>query len=409
MSTIRRIALVYREVGTLGGIQKTAALLESWLLEWGYAVEVFTERDLGTGTERGEKLARALKEGSFDLVIDNDTYVEDKFRADISATREAGVKIVAVWHGVFSWMLALGCKKASRIFSTIQKTDAVIALSPSDEAAFRTLGCRSLCIPCVDCDKMPGFRRVEYPHRIVWSGRFVDLKRPLDAVKIIEKVRQNVADAELEMLGDGDPEVVASVKRYLAPRPQLSPAVRLRGFVKDVAEHLKNAGCGLVTSMVEGCPHSIIEMKMASLPVVSYAMPYLVSLKDGSGAVQVPQGDVDAAAAEIVKLFSDGDLCARQGRMARCSYEELAAFDHRKSYERLFADLAKPQGESSLLSVDPVAARNAMRVLIEHAQMGFTAVKERMKEQARDNESRKGPIGAIGRFLIKVGRRLARP
>ena len=50
-----------------------------------------------------------------------------------------------------------------------------------------------------------------------------------------------------------------------------------------------------------------------------------------------------------------------------------------------------------------------MRVLIEHAQMGFTAVKERMKGQARDNESRKGPIGAIGRLLIRIGRRLARP
>ena len=405
MSTIRSIALVYREVGTLGGIQKTAALLESWLREWGYAVAVFAERDLGTGTERREKFGRILKEGSFDLVIDNDTYVEDKFRADISAAREAGVKIVAVWHSVFSWMLALGGKKASSIFSALQKTDAVISLSPSDEAAFRTLGCRSLYIPCVDCDRMPGFRRVEYPHRVVWAGRFVNLKRPLDAVKIIEKVRQKVTDAELEMLGDGNPEVVASVERYLASRPQLRPAVHLCGFVKDVAEHLKDAGCGLVTSMVEGCPHSIIEMKMASLPVVSYAMPYLVSLKDDSGAVQVPQGDVDAAAAEIVRLFSDSDLCARQGRMARCSYEELAAFDHRKAYERLFADLLKPQSESSLLSVDPELARNALLVLVEHAQMGFEKIKERIKAR----ESRNGLMGSIGRLLIKIGRRFARP
>lgn len=405
MSTIRRIALVYREVGTLGGIQKTAALLESWLLEWGYAVEVFTERDLGTGTERSEKLARALKDGSFDLVVDNDTYVEDKFRADISAAHEAGVKIVAVWHGVFSWMLAMGLEKASSIFSALRKADAVIALSPSDEAAFRTLGCRSLFIPCVDNDRMQHFVRNNHPRRIVWIGRLVDLKQPLDAVKIVEKVRMAVPDAVLEMLGDGNANVRAKIDRYVASRPLLKDAVRLCGYVKDVDRHLTDAGIGLVTSRFEGCPHSIIEMKMASLPVVSYAMPYLVSLKDGSGAVQVPQGDVDAAAAEIVKLFSDGDLCARQGRMARCSYEELAAFDHRKAYERLFADLAKPQGESSLLSVDPDAARNALLVLVEHAQMGFEKVRERIKAR----ESRNGIMGSIGRFLIKVGRRLARP
>ena len=409
MSTIRRIALVYREVGTIGGIQKTAALLESWLREWGYSVEVFSERDLGAGTERRENLGRILNEGRFDLVVDNDTYVEDKLRADISAAQEAGAKIVAVWHSVFSWMLALGLAKASRIFSAIRKADAVIALSPSDEAAFRTLGCRSLFIPGVDNDRMPHFVRNDHPHRIIWIGRLVDLKQPLDAVRIVEKVRAAVPDAVLEMLGDGNENGKAKIDRYGASRPLLKDAVRLCGYVKDVDRHLTDAGIGLVTSEFEGFCHAIVEMKMASLPVVSYAMPYLETLKEGTGAVQVPQGDVDAAAVEIVKLFSDSDLCARQGRMARCSYEELAAFDHRKAYERLFADLAKPQGESSLLSVDPVAARNAMRVLIEHAQMGFKAVKERMKEQARDNESRKGPIGAIGRFLIKVGRRLARP
>ena len=323
----------------------------------------------------------------------------------LSAAHEAGVKIVAVWHGVFSWMLAMGLEKASSIFSALRKVDAVIALSPSDEAAFRTLGCRSLFIPCVDNDRMQHFVRNNHPRRIVWIGRLVDLKQPLDAVRIVEKVRMAVPDAVLEMLGDGNANVRAKIDRYVASRPLLKDAVRLCGYVKDVDRHLTDAGIGLVTSRFEGCPHSIIEMKMASLPVVSYAMPYLVSLKDGSGAVQVPQGDVDAAAAEIVKLFSDGDLCARQGRMARCSYEELAAFDHRKAYERLFADLAKPQGESSLLSVDPEAARNALLVLVEHAQMGFEKVRERIKAR----ESRNGIMGSIGRFLIKVGRRLARP
>ena len=181
------------------------------------------------------------------------------------------------------------------------------------------------------------------------------------------------------------------------------------GFQKDVRPYLEAAGAGLVTSKFEGFCHSIVEMKMASIPVVAYEMPYLLTIDEGTGAFQVPQGDIEAAASVLAKLFHNPKECFRQGELARKSFELLSSFDHRKSYERLFADLTKPQGESSLLSFDPDAARNAMRVLIEHAQMGFTAVKERMKGQARDNESRKGPIGAIGRFLIRIGRRLARP
>ena len=110
-----------------------------------------------------------------------------------------------------------------------------------------------------------------------------------------------------------------------------------------------------------------------------------------------------------MKLFLDGDLCARLGRAARRSYEEIAAFDQRKAYERLFADLEKPREESSLLAINPDAATRAMRVLAEHAQMGLATTKERMQRQIMAKESRKGLIGLIGRALIRVGRRLARP
>ena len=136
---------------------------------------------------------------------------------------------------------------------------------------------------------------------------------------------------------------------------------------------------------------------------------FFVTLKDGTGAVQVPQGDVDAAAAEIVKLFSDGDLCARLGKAARLSYGEIAAFDQRGAYERLFADLGKPRNESSLLSVDSATAGNAVRVFAEHAQMGFATIRERVKKQIEAKDSRNDLMGSLGRLLMKVGRRLASP
>ncbi len=404
MNTIRRIAMIYREIGTLGGIPRDAELLDKLFRDWGYEPMTFAERDLGADDTRGPRLEKILRERKVDLVIEHDAYDVTKLSNDIAAAHAAGVRIVVFWHSVFSWMFAMGFPRAAKIFDIIRTADAVISLSPTDEAFFRLCGCRSLFIPSIDDDRMKGFVRQGNPHRVVWLGRLSGLKQPLDAVKIMERVRETVPDAELEILGDGDAPVKAEIKRYLSSRSALKAAIHFRGCVKDVDPFLKTSGVGLVTSRFEGFPHSIIEMKMAALPVVSYAMPYLVMLKCGTGAVQVPQGDVDAAASEIVRLFADEEECTRQGNLARSSYEKISAFDQRGAYERLFADLGKPDGESALLSIDPSAARNVMAVFAEHSVAGFLAIRERLSA----GEARKGLIGSIGRFMVKVGRRLCR-
>ena len=405
----KKIAMIYRDVESCGGIQREASFQIGTFAGWGYEPVVISEKDIGSDDGRSSRLEALLRERSAEIVIEHDAYDVKKLAADLKASHAVGVPFVVFWHSVFSWMIANGNARAEAVLGKVASADAVITLSPTDQAFFRVMGCRALAIPPCDADIMGGFRRTEHPHNIVWLGRLVDLKRPLHAIQILELLRHDVNDAKLFMLGDGDPKVCSLIDDYVRDRPHLREAVHLYGFQKDVRPYLEAAGAGLVTSKFEGFCHSIVEMKMASLPVVAYEMPYLLTIDEGTGAFQVPQGDIEAAASVLAKLFHNPRECFRQGELARKSYELLSSFDHRKAYERLFADLAKPQGESSLLSVDPDAARNAMRVLIEHAQMGFTAVKERMKGQARDNESRKGPIGAIGRFLIKVGRRLARP
>ena len=60
-------------------------------------------------------------------------------------------------------------------------------------------------------------------------------------------------------------------------------------------------------------------------------------------------------------------------------------------------------------AIDAAAAGNVLRVLAEHAVMGFDAATGRGKASEMVHESRSGALGALGRFLIKAGRRLARP
>ena len=401
--------MVYRDTRGCGGIQRGASFQVGQFREWGHEPVLLTASDLGCDEGRAARLEGVLRAHGVEIVIEHDAYDIANLSADIAAARAVGVPIVVFWHSVFSWMFANGAADAADVMAVLSKADALITLSPTDEAFFRLHGCRALSIPYCDADLMGGFERKVHPHRILWMGRLVGLKRPMDAIRIVERVKAEIPDAKLAMLGDGPHEVLRKLESYLEQRPALRGAVEFAGFQKDVRPYLEASGVGLVTSKFEGYSHAIVEMKMASMPVVSYAMPYLVTLKDGTGAVQVPQGDVDAAAAEIVRLFSDGDLCARLGKAARHSYGEIAAFDQRGAYERLFADLGKPRSESSLLSVDLVAAGNAVRVFAEHAQMGFATAKGRVKGRIEANESRKGLMGSLGRLLMKVGRRLARP
>ena len=403
MSTTR-IAMIYRETGTCGGIQRGASFQVGQFKEWGWEPIVLTEADLGRGECRTARLATILRERKVDVVIEHDAYSEDKLSADISAARGIGVPIVVFWHSVFSWMIASGNSHASSIFRLLSMADGLITLSTTDEAFFRMMGCRALAIPYCDADLMSGFVRRDYPRNILWMGRLVDIKRPLDAVRIVERLRMKIPDATLTMLGDGNPEIRMAIEKYIGGKPDLCNVIRLEGFKKDVRPFLEKAGVGLVTSEFEGFCHAVVEMKMASIPVVAYSMSYLDTLSAGTGAIQVPQGDIAAAAEAIGNLFSDMGELAEQGKRARQSYERLRSFDQHAAYRELFADLSRPLSESSLKAVVPLRMKNAIGVLTEHCVSGFDAVKMRMKRKYCGDYSGQGVLACLGRGFLRAGR-----
>lgn len=395
--------MIYRETGTCGGIQRGASFQVGQFAEWGYEPVVLTEADLGDGPRRRETLEAVLRERRADFVIEHDAYSERKLSADIAAARAAGVPIAVFWHSVFSWMVANGNPHVQAIMALLRRADAIITLSRCDETFFRMMGCRAVSIPYCDADLMEGFVRTEYPRRVLWMGRFVDLKRPLDALRIAERLRGMVPDVELVMLGDGDAGRRGALAKYVDERPALRSAVRFEGFRKDVRPYLKEAGAGLVTSMVEGFCHAIVEMKMASLPVVAYSMPYLETLADGQGSFQVPQGDIEAAAEKLAELFLSRDECLRQGRLSRGSYERLRTFDQKGAYARLFADVSLPCAESSLLDVGERGGRASVEVLdvlLGHCVAGFGTVKSRTECRYLDGAPGPGLREAAWRFAL---------
>ena len=408
MKAPKKIAMIYREIGTCGGIQRGASFQIGQFKEWGYEPIVLTEADLGRDEGRATRLAAILREWKADVVIEHDTYNKGKLSADIRAAREAGVPFVVFWHSVFSCLIASGFRKAADIYPLLKDVDAIIALSPADEAFFRLIGLRALAIPYCDADLMGGFERKTHSHTVVWMGRFVPEKRVKDAVLIVKRLREKVSDARLVILGGGTPEEERDLARFIRASGLSKGAAEFAGYQKDVRPYLEAAGAGLVTSEFEGFCHAIVEMKMASLPVVSYAMPYLPTLTEGSGAVQVSQGDVNAAADRLAELFQNPTECMRQGRLARQSYERLRSFDQRTAYERLFSDLAMPTDASALSTPDPSWGERLFDVLVQHGVTGLDAFGRRLTKRLVGREETGGVRGMLGRLFLKAGRTLCR-
>ena len=405
MKPFKTIAMIYREVGTCGGIQRGASFQVGRFAEWGYEPVVLSEKELGTGAGRKSRLAEVMRAKSVDLVIEHDAYDAAKLADDLAAAREAGVPFVVFWHSVFSWMLATGNTKYAEILRLLRNADALVTLSETDAAFFRTVGCRAVAIPYCDADIMDGFVRSGHPHRILWmGGRLNPWKGPKDAVQIFSKVRESIGDAELLMLGDGNPKERARLDRCLSEcPPSVRGAVKRLGFQANVRPYLEQAVVGLVTSKFEGFCHSRVEMKMASLPVVSYSMPYLPTLEKGTGVVVVPQGDVEAAAREIVALFKSPDSCARLGSCARQAYERLRSFDERGAYERLFAAVGDPSSGYGLEPVPREYAETVVTTLLDHGAMGCALAEGRGARKVREQAEYR-----LGRALLSPVRALRR-
>ena len=416
------LGLIYATLGK-GGIERGASFQIPMFRKAGWRVVVFTsfpasENDYRISSDfvhvcigaddtadRSRRLSEALREQGVDLLVHHDAYRADVLASDLSAARAAGVKAIVFWHSVFShFLLRRGRQlEAKALFEACRLADAMITLTAADAAFFRLYGIPAEAIPYADPDLMKGFVRAAWPRRMVWMGRFVELKRPLDAVKIAERVVARFPDAELAMLGDG--EELSAVRDYLACRPALARAVRLEGFQANVRPFLEASGVGLVTSRFEGYCHAAVEMQMASLPIVAYEMPWLDALNAASGVEQVAQGDVAAAAEAVCRLFDDPEACRSAGVRARAAYDGVVAPRDQVAAHAEFFGRVRRGDLDDLRRIEPEAARVAIDTLVLHADQALRLAAEDVRAEERAAFAR----ALAANRSYRLGRALAWP
>ncbi|MGI8449961.1 MAG: glycosyltransferase family 4 protein [Streptosporangiaceae bacterium] len=176
---------------------------------------------------------------------------------------------------------------------------------------------------------------------VIFSGKLTPRKRPLDAVRAIERCHGQL---NLVILGDGP------LRAELVQLGKKLP-VRCLGFVNQADLPIWYATGEILVLPSESEPWGLVVnegMACGLIPVVSKAVGCATDLVDGIGEI-VPVGDIDALAAALMKAASD--LPSRQQTSQR-RLERFGMTETAKGYEEATLSLTGTTG-GSLIPADP--------------------------------------------------------
>ncbi len=136
-------------------------------------------------------------------------------------------------------------------------------------------------------------RRLSSRPRLLFMGRLVRHKRPIDAVEAFLQIQEAFPGARIDLIGDG----------YLRPEieKRQTPAVVAHGFVAEAVKRslLEQADLMLLPATREGWGIVAVEAAAHGLPVVAYDVPGLRDsvVDGGTGVLCSPTPAAMAAAA----------------------------------------------------------------------------------------------------------------
>ncbi|GAB2495812.1 glycosyltransferase family 4 protein [Nocardiopsis aegyptia] len=172
---------------------------------------------------------------------------------------------------------------------------------------------------------------------IVAAGRMAPVKQYPKLVEAFAVVAGKHPDWRLRIYGGGGKD--AALRRRIVDLG-LSNQVTLMGRAEDLTGELAKASVLAVSSRVEGFGMTIIEGFSVGVPAVSFDCPHgpREIIEDGRDGLLVPDQDVDALAAALLRLVEDRDERVRMGREAVRSADRYAIGPIVRQWERFIEE-----------------------------------------------------------------------
>lgn len=184
--------------------------------------------------------------------------------------------------------------------------------------------------------------------KLLWSGRFLHWKHPLDAVWLAARLKQEGIPFELTMVGGGEEEELLG---EAIQKEGLTEQIKLTGFLEPerVRQEMEAADVFLFTSDYREGWGAVLNEAMNSgcavlANVAAGASPYLVS--HGRNGLLYQNGQREQLLSHARYLLSNPDVSRRFGREA---YETIAqTWNSRNAAEQLLILCRKLLGESGI-------------------------------------------------------------
>lgn len=433
--TVRRVGFFDHRFNN-GGIERVLSELIPMFIEWGYETVLFVEEESkddyplpaackrvvlppsswekvgGNYCKHAATLQKALEESGVDALL-YQTHNSRFLWHDGIIARSLGIRFYVTVHGLLNGDMLLARQYTTAALKTYALADAcaVQMIVRSEVEAARALGINAVYIPnpltyAVRAEKNKNARS------ILWIGRLDEWqKRPSHAVAVMEQVVRRVPDAHMYFVGRGDSDEITEHYTRLIAEKGLQNNVEAVGFVQNPQEYYRNSAVLLFTSRFEGAPMVLNEALSFGLPVVSYSLPYVDSLRDNAGCTVVPQGDIDSAADEIVKILTDGDFRAETEEGARRKFDELAGFDLRTAWQEFFAAERGTAAEEKKFGVAVQTFLTCYEYGLEPPSLPApeqAAAKDSLFKKAAKFWVERGTFALIRRGMLYVYRRLRR-
>lgn len=365
-----------------GGAEKVISQLIPLWVELGYRVVLFTDEaphetdyivdavytrvvlpsakwdDYDT---KATALDNALREYQVDVMIYH-KWVDIHLLWDMLVCKQADCAFYIYSHSTidFARFADLGSQKYFVQLPLIFKlADCVIALTEMDTAFWNQFARRVYQIsnPCtLTSNKF--WNRTNHSKRILWTGRISEEKRPLELIQILEIVLKKIPEAELYIVGTGEPNAIKQIVDY-AKNQRILDHVTLTSFLLEVEQFYEKSDIFLLTSAYEGFSMALFEAQFFGLPTVMYELPYLTLVQEGKGIIAVDQHAVEEAGNAIVDILTDKEEYVRLSKEACDNAKKIRGINLKEKWHQILSATEDEKTESGT-DTSPSALRLAL-------------------------------------------------
>lgn len=359
---VKRIGVYYHRLRNGGAEKVISELLVVWK-QLGYELILFTDEeptseDYPIPEEISRRVLpsyqkaiasnykrRALYWESVIRELDIDTILYNSSTChillwDVCLLKGLGCNLIIQTHSMFAGAMWYSPIYASYLPLIFRLVDCAVSLSRVDVAFWKNY-CPTYYIQnpitLVQEEEMATLDS----HNILWVGRLAEEKQPFAILEAFRLVLDEITDATLTILGDGDePEWKERLEKR-ANELGIEKQVEFTGFQLNVAPFYKKAAVLAFTSMCEAAPLVLSESKSYGIPIVMFDLPNVEFVRDSRGVVKVAQNDILALSNAISLLLHDKNKRLKMGIEARASIVKFAQFDVANMWKGLFSDIEK--------------------------------------------------------------------